>query len=101
MELSTFPISGASPIQQIKTSYRYIQTLFLKRFLYNQILKANELLDVELTEVTGKSVKKAEVNTANGEGIDVSDLTDGLYIITVHNRKNETTMSTKIMIHHE
>lgn len=72
------------------------QTIFIQ-----SDAKSNENLKIELTEVTGKLVKKAEVNTTNGEGIDVSDLTDGFYILTVYNLENETTLSTKIMIHHE
>ena len=61
----------------------------------------DEYLNVELMDATGQVVKKAIVNTQNGEGLAVSDITNGFYILTVRNEKNETSKSTKIMIHHE
>lgn len=58
-----------------------------------------EYLNVELLDATGKVVKKAIINSRNGEGLAVSDITNGFYILIVSSDKKEARRSTKIMIH--
>lgn len=72
------------------------ETIFITSDAYHE-----EYLNVELLDATGKVVKKAIINSGNGEGLAVSDVTNGFYILAVSSEKKGTRRSTKIMIHHE